>query len=47
MGTRDLFSFHLRKYEDSPTYGYRKLGKGRFALDFGTIALVFEFWFWR
>lgn len=42
----DLFSFHIRKYDESG-WGYRYLGPKRHAFDVYKIGFIFEFWWIR
>jgi hypothetical protein len=44
----ELFSFIVRDYgPNDKLWGKRRLGPARYALDFGRIGLIFEFWFAR
>ena len=44
IGVGKYFTFIIRKYPSSK-YGFRKLWPGKYALDFGKTAWIFEFWF--
>lgn len=40
---RDLFTLTIVKYTEAG-FGWRWLGKGRRALDIGSISFIFEYW---
>jgi hypothetical protein len=43
----DLLTFTVRSYKEGGMWGKRKLGPNRYALDFGHVSLIFEFWWIR